>query len=188
MTAILFVHGTGVRRGSYFTTFASMQHAFDDYQIAHALKPCLWGDDLGASPVVRAVPDVMILTGDHAFTRAQEYARWDLLYRDPLFELRLLLNRPSAGPRPPAAGAAARALRKRIDEYEPTNAVRAQIAVAALEECWATAWKSVINDNPTARRAVEAATEIGEPAQAVARAVVDRHKQESDQDRLGHQN
>ena len=35
-----------------------------------------------------------------------------------------------------------------------------------------TAWNRVIKDDPTARRAVEAATEIGEPAQAVARAVV----------------
>lgn len=172
MAAVLFVHGTGVRRGSYLTTFASIQHAFDNYEIAHVLKPCLWGDDLGASPVVHAVPDVTILAADRALTRDQEYARWDLLYRDPLFELRLLLNRPSAGPRAPAGGAAVKALWKQIDEYEHTDVVRAQIAVATLEECWATAWKGVIKDNSTARRAVEAATEIGEPAQAVARAVV----------------
>ena len=146
MAAVLFVHGTGVRRGSYLTTFASIQHAFDNYEIAHVLKPCLWGDDLGASPVVHAVPDVTILAADRALTRDQEYARWDLLYRDPLFELRLLLNRPSAGPRAPAGGAAVKALWKRIDEYEHTDVVRAQIAVATLEECWATAWKGVIKD------------------------------------------
>jgi hypothetical protein len=172
MATILFIHGTGIRRGSYFRTFASIQHALDDYEIAHTLKPCLWGDDLGASPPVHAVPDVTIRAPDRTFTRAQEYARWDILYRDPLFELRLLVNRPAAGPRPPVAGTAGRALWRRIEEYEHTEVVRAQIAVFGLEECWAAALKSVITNDPTARRAVEAATEIGEPAQAVARAIV----------------
>jgi hypothetical protein len=44
--------------------------------------------------------------------------------------------------------------------------------VPAYDGCWELAWKRVIKENPTARHAVDAATEIGEPAQAVARAVV----------------
>jgi hypothetical protein len=171
MATVLFVHGTGVRRGSYLSTYATIQLAFDDHDIAHTLAPCLWGDDLGAANVVKAVPDVTIVPKDCALTRDQEYARWDLLYRDPLFELRLLLRRPAAGPRGPAAGAATKALWKRIEEYAETDAVRARIGAAGLEQCWAAARKHVIREDLTARHAIEAATEIGEPAQAVARAL-----------------
>jgi hypothetical protein len=165
-------HGTGVRKGSCLETFALIQCAFESHEIVHSLKPCLWGDQLGASPVVHAVPDVTTPASDGALTRDQEYVRWNLLYRDPVFELRLLKNRPSAGPRAPTANTAVKALWKRIEDYESTEAVRAQFPVPAYNGCWELAWKRVIEENPTARHAVEAATEIGEPAQAVARAVV----------------
>jgi hypothetical protein len=92
MVAVLFIHGTGVRKGSYLETFALIQSAFESHEIVHSLKPCLWGDQLGASPVLYAVPDVTIPASDGALTRDQEYVRWNLLYRDPVFELRLLKN------------------------------------------------------------------------------------------------
>jgi hypothetical protein len=173
MATVLFVHGTGVRRASFLSTFAAIQSAFDRNNIEHALEPCLWGDVLGAAAVLKAVPDVTLSASDPTtLTREQDYARWDLLYRDPLFELRLLKNQPSSGPKPPSVGATIGALWKRISGYTPSERVRACLTAAGLDDVWSAAWKAIVLEDPTASQATLQAREIGEPAQAVARAVV----------------
>jgi hypothetical protein len=173
MGTVLFVHGTGVRRGSYLATLACIRRAFDDHAIDHTLDTCLWGDDLGAGEVRKAVPDVTL--DPHpaaALTRDQAYARWDLLARDPLFELRLLRNKPASGPKPPAAVAAAKALWNRIEVYVPTATLVPMLERAGLTHYWDAAWKRVVVDDETARLATQSSTEIGEPGQAVARALM----------------
>ena len=173
MATVLFVHGTGVRRGNYLTTFAAIQQAFDSHEIAHELEPCLWGDVLGAAPIFRSLPDVTLTAQDPlALTRDQDYVRWGLLYRDPLFELRLFKNRPSGGPRSPSVAATVAALWLRIRRYTLTDPGRALIRTAGLEACWSAAWKTVVVEDETARQATETASEVGEPAQAVARAII----------------
>ena len=172
MATVLFVHGTGVRSGSYFTTFASIQHAFDQHAIAHTLEPCLWGNTLGAAPVLKSLPDLTLKPTPNVLSREEDYARWHLLYRDPLFELRLFKNRPSSGPRPPSTAAAAAELWTRITAFSLSGPSRDMLRRAGLEECWTAAWRTIVVDNDTARLAVASATEVGEPAQAVARAIV----------------
>ena len=173
MGTVVFVHGTGVRRGSYLATYAAIQQAFDRHDIGHTLEACLWGDALGAASVLRSLPDLTLVPQDpRVLTRDQDYARWDLLYRDPLFELRLLKNRPMGGPRPPSLGATVTALWGRISRYRPTDPVLALINTADLGDCWSKAWRAVIEDDSTARQATESSNEVGEPGQAVARAVV----------------
>lgn len=171
MATVLFVHGTGVRRGSYLATLSILEKAFDHYDIAHTLEECLWGDALGAAPIRRSLPDRTLTPQKAELTPEQDYARWELLYRDSLFELRLLTNRPSDGPVSPAGLGALRGLLSRMDGYEPTEKVSADLASAGLEDYWSTAWTTIINA-ATTRTAVESAEEIGEPAQTVARAVV----------------
>ena len=48
MATVLFVHGTGVRKAGYLSNFALVRDALQTYGPAHALEPCLWGDDLGS--------------------------------------------------------------------------------------------------------------------------------------------
>ena len=57
---VLFVHGTGVRKGTFVTTYLVIQQAFAQHGIAHALDGCIWGDVLGALPVIRSLPDITI--------------------------------------------------------------------------------------------------------------------------------
>src|SRR5262245_38162836 len=126
MGTVLFVHGTGVRRGSYVATLAAIQRAFDEYGIDHVINTCLWGDARAAAAVRKSIPDVTLADpAPRVLARDQEYARWDLLARDPLFEMRLLKNKPSTGPRSPATVANARALWNRIEAYESSAALLA---------------------------------------------------------------
>jgi len=172
-TTVLFVHGTGVRRGSYISTYNVIQQACDRVGITYRLDACLWGDALGAASIVHALPDTTLTPdGAQPLTREEDYARWEILTRDPLFELRLLKNRPAGGPRPPSAGAQVNALWHRIRQYELRDNALAIVRDANLETCWASARTAIVVDDPTAQQATTTATEIGEPAEAVARAIV----------------
>jgi len=170
---VLFVHGTGVRRGTYLTTYNVIQQAFQQHAIDHQLDACLWGDVLGALPVVRSLPDITIPPKDPKLTREEEYARWEILSRDALFELRLLKNRPLTGPRPPAVGAQVAALWQRITEYTLRDTALDIVRRAHMESCWTGAWNRIVaGHDDTARLATTSASEIGEPAESVARAIV----------------
>jgi hypothetical protein len=175
MATILFVHGTGVRKGSYLSTLTIVQRALDDHDIFCELAPCLWGDDLGAKSPSRSVParspvinDPLALTGD------QEYARWELLYRDPLFELRLLKNKPNSGEvRTPTALNSGVEFWSRIIQYRPSPRVTELLVASGLFDDWGAARSRILVADPTARAVIEdASDEIGEPVQATARAVL----------------
>jgi hypothetical protein len=175
MATILFVHGTGVRKPSYLVTFALLQAALDEYSGRHKLEPCLWGDDLGSKPPSLSLPvPISRNPSIGSPNREQESARWELLYRDPIFELCLLKNRPRATePMPPNAPRPGKALWSRIEVYAPSNRVEQFLQKWHLDPYWAAAWHFVIRDNHVAKEVLDSSSEeIGEPGQAIARAVV----------------
>ena len=163
---VLFVHGTGVREGPHLLTFKDIQAAFTNGPIDHDVHACPWGDVLGARPIVHSLPDTTRTPKTAALTHDEEQARWEILARDPLFELRLLRNRPREPGRRPAGGD----LWDQISDYKLRDAALTIVRDADLESCWADAWTLIIDD--TTRDTVQKAGEIGEPAEAVARAVV----------------
>jgi hypothetical protein len=170
---VLFVHGTGVRQGSYFHTFAQIKAAFEKHQFAHALQPCLWGDKLGSRPPSRSLP-VPIAVEATELNEEQEIARWRLLYADPLFELRLLKNRPRVA-EPGLPGASARPgelLWKRIFGYQLSSEVRGFLDTFQLDQDWPDAWEFALSEDLAKDVTQSAVHEIREPGQAVARAAV----------------
>jgi hypothetical protein len=176
MATFLFVHGTGVRRAAYIATFAMLQRAFEEHRIQDSLVPCLWGDDLGAPSPRLAVPGETNIQNARSWSPSEEFARWEILYRDPFFELTLLKNRPvRAEPIPPTAPRPGKALWKRIQAYKPSERALAFLKRSYLEQDWSIAWRDVILKDTTAREILESSIgEIGEPGQAIARAVVAR--------------
>jgi hypothetical protein len=175
MATILFVHGTGVRKPSYLATFALLQDAFDEYSVGHKLEPCLWGDDLGSKLPALSLPVPLLKKrAAESLSRDQQLARWELLYRDPTFELCLLKNRPRATePRPPNAPRPDQALWNRIEAYAPSGRVTQFLQKWRLDPYWSAAWQFVIRDNQVAKEVLNSSPEeIGEPGQAIACAVV----------------
>lgn len=173
MTTILFVHGTGVRRPSYLATFALMKEAIERYAIPNELAPCLWGDDLGAMDPALSLPDPPPHASKSArWTKDQDFARWELLYQDPLFELRLLKQRPSRGPIPPGVPRPDRALWNRIQAYHRSSELVGLLHRWRLEAYWDGAWGRVIVDDPTGDVLDSSPDEIGEAGQSIARALV----------------
>src|ERR1035441_6730870 len=175
MTVFLFVHGTGVRKPAFTANYALIQSALEHYAIDCRLAPCLWGDDLGASLPRLSLPrPVEQPAAPEPWTREQEIARWELLYYDPLFELRLLVSRTGGGgPLPPSALRPAQQLWDRIAGYQGSDAMRAFLARWDLAEDWAAARAMVIGEDSLAKQALLGSPqETGEPAQAIARALV----------------
>jgi len=174
MKTLLFVHGTGVRKASFFATFAIIQDACRLYDVPCMVAPCLWGDELGAADPVLSLPHAAAQTAAEPaqWTADQEFARWELLYKDPLFELRLLKQRPGDGPIPSGIPRPDRELWKRIRDYRPSIALLELLAAWRLEGYWESARERVVVDDPTGDVLDSAPDEIGEPGQAVARAMV----------------
>jgi hypothetical protein len=173
MGTILFVHGTGVRRPSFLATFALIQDALRHYRIPWDLAPCLWGDDLGAADPSLSLPQPAVKTAKPArWTEEQEFARWELLYQDPLFELRLLKQRPGDGPVASGVPRPDRELWKRIQAYRPSADLLALLRRWQIENYWEGARSRVVVDDPTGAVLDSSPDEIGEPGQAIARALV----------------
>ncbi len=168
MATVVFVHGTGVRKASYLDTFTLIHDAFSRHAIDHDLEPCLWGDSLGSRTPVKSVPG-----GVAQKPPDTDVARWDLLYRDPWLELRLLKNRPKlAGPVPPTAPKLGEALWMRIAAYEASPELARHLDALYLTRCWAKAITMARGDEAFKDGVTAARTEIGEAAQAAARCVV----------------
>jgi hypothetical protein len=99
---VLYVHGTGVRKASYEFSAARIAEGIRSVAPAAQLESCLWGDEYGArlgldgasipefSKIAPAAPD-----------EGQIVALWELLARDPFFELRELTAAGPKGLEPP---------------------------------------------------------------------------------------
>jgi hypothetical protein len=104
MSTILFVHGTGVRRQSFDATLATLRDQAAAFDRSMKFEGCFWGGPHGVRMPERPAS---IPTFDQTMAAAgtlredTELVLWDMLYRDPLFELRLIAQAP--GERRPLA-------------------------------------------------------------------------------------
>jgi len=86
---VLFVHGTGVRKASYEYTAARISAGLQKVAPTIRLEPCLWGDAFGAKLGMDGVSIPEFSRASAASpSEDQTLALWELLARDPLFELR----------------------------------------------------------------------------------------------------
>src|SRR5438094_643418 len=93
MTAVVFVHGTGTRRTTFDATFKIIQQNLLARKPDLTVTPCYWGEPLGADLYANgaSIPTYARTRGPEEMTE-EDYlvALWEQLYRDPLFEVRLL--------------------------------------------------------------------------------------------------
>src|SRR6185503_1309123 len=92
MPTLLFVHGTGVRGESYFKTIHLVAWKAKEYLPGYLVEGCQWGDAFGAW--FNKDGDSILgynESGDAApALEDSDRARWHLLARDPLLELRVM--------------------------------------------------------------------------------------------------
>lgn len=169
---VLFVHGTGVRKASYEVTAARIMQGLHGISPSLKLEACLWGDPYGArlgqggasipkfAPLASAAPDT-----------EQQKALWELLARDPLFELREL-TASSGGLVPLVARATLQALPATMQALSQDAALLALLSRHAPSLPWQEAVSAVVG-SAALRGALTAAKGVDTPLRlALARAMV----------------
>lgn len=178
MTTLLFVHGTGVRKTAYDETLAEIREQVKGWVGVQA-EGCFWGDDYGvklhaAGASVPTYEATRAVAEDAA--PDPELARWTLLHRDSLGELRLLAIAAGPPPAVPVGGDPGQELLDNVDAFDQpgriTPPLQDLLVDAGLRDVFDDA-RSLVIAHGACRDALRQATEpFSEYRYAVARAIV----------------
>ncbi|MBN3927397.1 hypothetical protein [Nostoc sp. NMS4] len=148
MTTVIFVHGTGIREQEYNETFEIIQQKIHAERPDIKVSPCLWGV-LGAkfNDNRASVPleDATLALSDSE--EDADIVLWGQLYRDPLYELRLLSLKPIESENP-FGEEPGDVLQSRVASLTPTSQLQAKLQEAGIAEVFEPAREAVIHSEP----------------------------------------
>jgi hypothetical protein len=173
MTTVIFVHGTGIREREYNETFEIIEQKIHAQRPDIKVAPCLWGE-LGAkfNDNCASVP---LENATLALSEGEEDADivlWGQLYRDPLYELRLLSFKPieSGNPFGEQPGDV---LQSRVASLTPAFQLEAKLQEAGIAEVFEPAREAVIHSEPYHQALLTVCeSDLNEYYAPIARAVV----------------
>ncbi|GJH14323.1 hypothetical protein CBA19CS11_35815 [Caballeronia novacaledonica] len=168
MTTVIFVHGTGTRLAEFDEAFAVVEKQARVHLNA-ATRRCYWGDHCGA--VLRAkgasIPEYRDTRGDDEAASAR--AAWEILYKDPLFELRLM---PRGAPTAFSPGTTRQTRAKQMESWlDAAPALRDKLAEENLTDSWENA-RLYLFGSEEFRTLVDGAAEDQPYKTAVSRALI----------------
>ncbi|MBD2517636.1 alpha/beta hydrolase [Nostoc sp. FACHB-973] len=173
MTTVIFVHGTGIREREYNETFEIIEQKIHAQRPDIKVAPCLWGA-LGARFNENRA-SVPLEDATLALSQGEEDADivlWGQLYRDCLYELRLLSLKPIK-PRNPFGEKPGDILQSRVASLTPTSELEAKLQEAGIAEVFAEAREAVIRSESYQRALLTVSeSDLSEYYAPIARAVV----------------
>jgi hypothetical protein len=175
MGSLIFVHGTGVREPRFSELFDRIQSELQGRRPDLAAEPCYWGEAEGARlwHDGASVPAYDTTRGIDAEPEDEELALWDLLYRDPLWELRILATSGSAaGELPPGRQPPGDRLDAAVQGLEPSAELTAALDSAGMAGTFWSAKATVASSAPYRQALARAGDDLAALRLAVARAVV----------------
>lgn len=176
MGTVIFVHGTGVRRSQYEETFKLVEQRLLAERPDLKVVPCLWGETLGTKlnaqgasiPVYDAT-----LALDEGEEEDYQIILWQQLYRDPLYELRVLSLKPTEdGGGNPFAEQPSDRLQSLLEGFTPSPELQAKLIAAGIAEEFDPARQKVIRSEAYQQALVTASDSLTELGLAVARAII----------------
>ncbi|PHJ57499.1 hypothetical protein VF14_21460 [Nostoc linckia z18] len=173
MTTVIFVHGTGIREREYNQTFEIIEQKIHAQRPDVKVAPCLWGE-LGAKFNAHGA-SIPLEDATLALSQKEEDADiilWRQLYRDPLYELRLLSLKPieSGNPFGEEPGDI---LQSRVASFTPVSQLQAKLQEAGITEVFEQAREIVIRSEPYERALLTVSeSDLSEYYGAIARAIV----------------
>lgn len=172
--SIIFVHGTGVRLKDYRGSYDNAKKIAKIAGIFEEFVECAWGDPLGVEFSGRSLPDPP--SPEKVRQEEEDFAQWDWLYADPLFELGMLTIRDSKVAKTipmPGVKPEWERLWDMLVAYQPSTEFQLLLDRGDLSSLWPKAWSRVIQDSSIPRKAFEAsAHELAEASHALARSLV----------------
>ncbi|UJA09471.1 hypothetical protein [Streptomyces collinus] len=180
MSALLFVHGTGVRQPEYGQTLALLRSAVEDLLPDARVHDCYWGDVFGVPPGVGsgALPGAPLAVELDTAAESdlseedQKALLWGLLYEDPLTALRQPYDeddraRAALGDR---MGREVEALGRALADHPPADLKSYLTGELALLDFGASL--TAVLDSAVGRRALARGVGPGRLPHAVATAAV----------------
>lgn len=172
--SLILVHGTGVRLKGYQPNFESAKKLAKLSGVEQQFVECAWGDALGVEFEGKSLPDPPSL--EKLKEEEEDFARWNWLFADPLFELNQLTIHDPDAPKPilmPGKKPDWEKLWDTIENYQPTEELQLLLEKGSLLDIWPEAWAQIVRLSPIPRLAFEAsAHELPEAGRALARALV----------------
>ncbi|QHG16004.1 alpha/beta hydrolase [Nostoc sp. ATCC 53789] len=172
MTTVIFVHGTGIREREYNETFQIIEQKIHAQRPDIKVSPCLWGV-LGAKFNDNRA-SVPLEDATLALSQGEEDAEivlWGQLYRDPLYELRLLSLKPIESGNPWEEPGDV--LQSRVASLTPTSQLQAKLQEAGIAEVFEPAREAVIRSEPYNQGLLTVSeSDLSEYYAPIARAVV----------------
>lgn len=171
--SLLFVHGTGVRQAAYAQSLNLIRSAMARQAPTISVQGCLWGEVHGAKLHLGGVsiPRVRDGPAGHHDEEAQK-ALWDLLLRDPFFELRQSSTASTHGFETPGRHLEKLELRRRLADLADAPELLERPQAPALASHWREAVSTLAGSGELAL-ALDAAAEADPELRAVlARAAV----------------
>jgi hypothetical protein len=175
MSTVIFVHGTGVREPSFSRLFGRVRSELHSRRPELAVEPCYWGETEGARlwHAGASVPTYDATLAIAPGPEDEELALWELLYQDPLWELRMLaMAGPGGGELPPGRLPPGDTLDARVQALDPSAELATALAAAGLAETFGSAKAAVATSPPYRQALVGASDGLGALRLAVARAIV----------------
>src|ERR1043166_6656861 len=174
--SIVFVHGTGVRLRSFLNTYRTAASTAAACGLKQTFVPCPWGDPIGIEFEGRSLPDPP--TPQQLKRQEEEFAQWNWLFDDPLFELSTLTIRDRSHPEQeerPDQQPEWELLWTHIRRYHPGDELRLLLERGNLGDLWPEAWSETVDRSDIPSKAFEAsAHELPEACRALARSLVAR--------------
>jgi hypothetical protein len=184
MTTVIFVHGTGVRKDNYDQSFKQIEKELTKRRSDLIVSDCYWGQfgvQLRANGA--SIPEynsTRSLTEQSITDDDNMVALWDLLYRDPLYELRLLsLRADESGDMSPRQRSPGQKLRKKLDELPAVSEMKQKLpelekklTQAGIASVFDNAVQAILNSAPFNDAIDSAPQELNHYRTATARAIV----------------
>ncbi|MEH1841987.1 MAG: hypothetical protein V7L20_25460 [Nostoc sp.] len=150
MTTVIFVHGTGIREREYNETFEIIEQKIHAQRPDIKVSPCFWGG-LGAKFNDNRA-SVPLEDATLALSQREEDADiilWGQLYRDPLYELRLLSLKPKPIESGNLFGEQPRdILESRVASLTLASQLQAKLQEAGIAEVFEQAREDVVHSEP----------------------------------------
>ncbi|MBD2388312.1 hypothetical protein [Cylindrospermum sp. FACHB-282] len=176
MTTVIFVHGTGVRRSQYEETFKLVEQKLLAERPDLTVVPCLWGETLGTKLNAQGA-SIPLYDGTLALNAGEEedyeIILWQQLYRDSLYELRVLSLKPGKeGVDNPFGEQPSDRLQSLLESFSPSPELQTKLTAAGIAVVFNQSLQAVIRSQAYHQALIKSSDSLTELRSAVARAII----------------
>jgi hypothetical protein len=173
---VLFIHGMGVREVAYNHSFNKIKDKLKEMLPAINVQKCYWGNlggqlHFNGASIPRLKP---VTSSYYGVTDSDQITHWEILYQDPLYELKLIalgnseVQKHQGIGKPPRSEAVLETLRRA--SYSEENLSKL-LKEGDIDQVFEEARNEILKD-PILKSALDSGVEINEINKVISRAII----------------